>query len=204
VLERLATLDARPPVVAYSNRDIGEAEEAKLKSYAETFTVKQALSSEEILDLSCLYLHQDLAGLGEERRQLLVRRQQRDPQLEGRSVLIIDDDIRNIFTLTSVLEQHGINVVFAENGRDGIQKLRDTKAIDVALVDVMMPEMDGYEVMREIRRDPAYGALPVVAVTAKAMQGDRKKCIEAGASDYLAKPVDVSQLLATLRAWVVQ
>ena len=114
-------------------------------------------------------------------------------------MLIVDDDVRNIFSLTSALEQHGMEVVFAENGRDGIELLKNTPGVDAMLVDIMMPEMDGYETMREVRRDSAYRGLPIVAVTAKAMKGDREKCIEAGASDYIAKPVDLDQLLAVLR-----
>ena len=114
-------------------------------------------------------------------------------------MLIVDDDVRNIFSLTSALEQHGMEVVFAENGREGIERLRATPDIDVMLVDIMMPEMDGYETMREIRSDADFRDLPIIAVTAKAMKGDREKCLEAGATDYVSKPVDIDQLLAVLR-----
>jgi CheY-like chemotaxis protein len=114
-------------------------------------------------------------------------------------VLIVDDDVRNIFSLTSALEQHGMKVEFAENGREGIEKLRRTPGIDIVLVDIMMPEMDGYETMQEIRKLPQYQDLPLIAVTAKAMKGDREKCLEAGATDYVSKPVDIDQLLAVLR-----
>ena len=133
-----------------------------------------------------------------EEKQIIVHRKD-DAPLDGRKVLIVDDDVRNIFSLTSALEQHGMEVVFAENGREGIDRLRETPDIDAMLVDIMMPEMDGYETMREIRRFPEYRTLPIVAVTAKAMKGDREKCLEAGASDYVSKPVDVDQLLAVLR-----
>jgi CheY-like chemotaxis protein len=119
-------------------------------------------------------------------------------------VLVVDDDVRNIFSLTAALEQHGLEVVFAENGREGIDVLKRTPGIDVMLVDIMMPEMDGYETMREIRRDPAYRNLPIIAVTAKAMKGDREKCLEAGASDYVAKPIDLDQLMAVLRIQLEQ
>jgi CheY-like chemotaxis protein len=126
------------------------------------------------------------------------------PELAGAKVLIVDDDIRNIFSLTSVLESHDVEVLHAERGKDGILILEQTPGIDVALIDIMMPEMDGYETMREIRRQPELAELPLIAVTAKAMKGDRQKCLDAGASDYIAKPVDIELLLALLRVWVAR
>lgn len=124
------------------------------------------------------------------------------PELAGAKVLIVDDDIRNIFSLTSVLESHDVEVVHAERGEDGILILEQTPDVDVALIDIMMPEMDGYETMQQIRRRPELGELPLIAVTAKAMKGDRQKCLDAGASDYIAKPVDIELLLALLRVWI--
>jgi CheY-like chemotaxis protein len=129
---------------------------------------------------------------------------QREPSFKGRKVLIVDDDIRNIFSLTSVLEQYKIDVVYAENGRDGITALRTNPGIDVALIDIMMPEMDGFQTIREIRRHEQLSAVPLIAVTAKAMKGDRQKCMEAGASDYVAKPVDIDLLLSLLRVWMAR
>jgi CheY-like chemotaxis protein len=125
-----------------------------------------------------------------------------DPRLEGKKVLVVDDDIRNIFALTSVLERQHMEVVYAENGRDGIDILRGTPGIDGVLMDIMMPGMDGFEAMREIRKIAKYKTVPVIAVTAKAMKGDRQKCLEAGASDYITKPVDTEQLLSLLRIWL--
>jgi CheY-like chemotaxis protein len=122
--------------------------------------------------------------------------------LAGKKVLIIDDDMRNIFALTSLLERYDMNVLYAENGRDGIETLKNTPAIDIALVDIMMPEMDGYEAMQHIRDMPEFKSLPLIALTAKAMKGDREKCIEAGASDYITKPADSEQLLSLLRVWL--
>jgi CheY-like chemotaxis protein len=122
--------------------------------------------------------------------------------LSGRKVLIVDDDVRNIFAITSVLERHKMDVIYAENGRDGIDILKKTPSVDVVLMDVMMPEMDGYETMRAIRGINKFKMLPIIALTAKAMKGDREKCIEAGASDYIAKPVDTEQLLSLLRVWL--
>src|SRR5205085_118855 len=124
------------------------------------------------------------------------------PELAGTKILIVDDDIRNIYSLTSVLESHDVEVLHAERGRDGILILEQTPGIDVALIDIMMPEMDGYETMQEVRKLPALANLPLIAVTAKAMKGDRQKCLDAGASDYIAKPVDIELLLALLRVWI--
>ncbi|HEX8165786.1 MAG TPA: response regulator, partial [Beijerinckiaceae bacterium] len=185
------------PIVVYTGKDLSRDEEDRLDQIASTVIVKDTGSSEKLLDETALFLHRAIAGIPEE-KQIIVQRKDDEP-LVGRKVLIVDDDVRNIFSLTSALEQHGMEVVFAENGREGIERLRATPDIDVMLVDVMMPEMDGYETMRAIRRYPEYGTLPIVAVTAKAMKGDREKCLEAGASDYVSKPVDVDQLLAVLR-----
>jgi CheY-like chemotaxis protein len=126
------------------------------------------------------------------------------PELAGAKVLIVDDDIRNIFSLTSVLESHDVEVLHAERGRDGILILEQTPGIDVALIDIMMPDMDGYETMQQVRQNPALADLPLIAVTAKAMKGDRQKCLDAGASDYIAKPVDIELLLALVRVWVAR
>ena len=126
------------------------------------------------------------------------------PELAGAKVLIVDDDIRNIYSLTSVLESYDVEVLHAERGREGIAILERTPGVDVALIDIMMPEMDGYETMRQIRDRPALADVPLVAVTAKAMKGDRQKCLDAGASDYIAKPVDIELLLALLRVWVAR
>ena len=126
------------------------------------------------------------------------------PELAGAKILIVDDDIRNIYSLTSVLESYGVDVLHAERGKDGILILEQTPGIDIALIDIMMPEMDGYETMQQIRQRPAIAGVPLIAVTAKAMKGDRQKCLDAGASDYIAKPVDIDLLLALLRVWIAK
>ncbi len=134
---------------------------------------------------------------------MLEQLHKKDPILENRKVLIIDDDMRNIFALTSLLERYDMQVLYAENGKDGIEMLKNVAGIDVALVDIMMPEMDGYEAMRQIRAmDESFRSVPLIALTAKAMKGDREKCIEAGASDYITKPADSEQLLSLLRVWL--
>jgi CheY-like chemotaxis protein len=185
------------PIVVYTGQDLTKAEERRLERMASTVIVKGAGSSEKLLDETALFLHRAIAGVPES-QQIIVERYD-DAPIKGRKVLIVDDDVRNIFSLTSALEQHGMEVVFAENGREGIEKLKATPGVDLMLIDIMMPEMDGYETMQEIRKLSQYRDLPLVAVTAKAMKGDREKCLEAGATDYVSKPVDIDQLLAVLR-----
>jgi signal transduction histidine kinase/CheY-like chemotaxis protein/HAMP domain-containing protein len=185
------------PIVIYTGQDLTKAEERRLQNSAATLIVKGEGSSERLLNDTALFLHRAISAIPEDKHIIVERRT--DGSLEGRKVLIIDDDMRNIFSLTSALEQQGISVIFAENGLEGIEKLQANPDVDVALVDIMMPEMDGYETMREIRNIPRYHDLPLVAVTAKAMKGDREKCLEAGATDYVSKPVDIDQLLAVLR-----
>ncbi|MDQ4060746.1 MAG: response regulator, partial [Pseudomonadota bacterium] len=185
------------PIIVYTGRELTPDEEARLERLGVTVIAKDLGSSERLLNETALFLHRAISAIPEEQR-IIVNRES-DGALRGRKVLIVDDDVRNIFSLTSALEQHGMEVVFAENGRDGIELLKNTPGVDAMLVDIMMPEMDGYETMREVRRNSAYRSLPIVAVTARAMMGDREKCIEAGASDYIAKPVDLDQLLAVLR-----
>jgi CheY-like chemotaxis protein/HAMP domain-containing protein len=185
------------PIVVYTGQDLTKAQERRLERMASTVIVKGQGSPEKLLDETALFLHRAMAGIPED-QQIIVPRHD-DAPLQGRRVLIIDDDVRNIFSLTSALETHGMEVAFAENGREGIDKLKESREVDVVLVDIMMPEMDGYETMREIRKLPEYKRLPLVAVTAKAMKGDREKCLDAGANDYVSKPVDIDQLLAVLR-----
>jgi HAMP domain-containing protein/signal transduction histidine kinase/CheY-like chemotaxis protein len=185
------------PIVIYTGQDLSRAEERRLEQIAATVILKGEGSSERLLNDTALFLHRSISAIPDE-SQIIVE-PKGEAALEGNKVLIIDDDMRNIFSLTSALEQHGLTVIFAENGLEGIEKLKETPDVDIALVDIMMPEMDGYETMREIRKDPRYRNLPLIAVTAKAMKGDREKCLEAGATDYVSKPVDIDQLLAVLR-----
>ncbi|WP_414473717.1 HAMP domain-containing protein [Microvirga sp. M2] len=185
------------PIVIYTGQDLNRAEERRLEQIAATVILKGEGSSERLLNDTALFLHRSINAIPEE-SQIIVEPKGEAP-LEGRKVLIIDDDMRNIFSLTSALEQYGLTVIFAENGLEGIEKLKETPDVDLALVDIMMPEMDGYETMREIRKEPRYRDIPLIAVTAKAMKGDREKCLEAGATDYVSKPVDIDQLLAVLR-----
>jgi HAMP domain-containing protein/CheY-like chemotaxis protein/signal transduction histidine kinase len=190
------------PVIVYTGRDLSKKQETELRRLAETIIIKDVKSPDRLLDETALFLHRVESSLPAEKRKMLEQVHQRDPALSGRRALIVDDDIRNIFALTSVLEQHGVEVVYAENGKDGLRMLEETPHVDFVLMDVMMPEMDGYEAMRRIREKKSMRSLPIIALTAKAMKGDREKCIEAGASDYITKPVDTEQLVSLLRVWL--
>jgi CheY-like chemotaxis protein len=191
---------ARTPVIVYTNGN--GAAPVDFRRAAETCTVRTAATPDALLDLAAFCLHRPLAKLPEAQRARLADRAHTDNVLAGRKVLIVDDDMRNIFALTTVLEEHDMAITPADNGRDAIRLLREDPGIEIVLMDIMMPEMDGMETMRAIRKIPELKSLPIVAVTAKAMKGDREKCIEAGAWDYLSKPVDPEQLLAVLRAWL--
>jgi hypothetical protein len=196
--ERLVQL----PVVVYTGKELSKQEEAELRRIAETTIVKDVKSPDRLLDETALFLHRVHENLPEAKRRMLEQLRHVDPALAGRTVLIIDDDLRNTFALASALEQYQMRVIPAENGKDGIESLTSRPGIDVVLMDVMMPEMDGYETTRAIRALPQFRNLPIIALTAKAMKGDRALCIEAGASDYITKPVDADQLLSLLRVWL--
>jgi CheY-like chemotaxis protein/signal transduction histidine kinase len=190
------------PIVIYTAKELKRAEVTKLKKYAKTIVIKDARSPERLLDETALFLHRSHASLPEAQRRILEEIHAQDGGLAGRKVLIVDDDLRNIFALSSVLERQQMHVMFAENGRDGIEVLEKDPSIEIVLMDIMMPEMDGYDTMRAIRRIPKFRSLPIITLTAKAMKGDRDKCIAAGASDYITKPVDVAQLLSLMRVWL--
>ncbi|KAB8335193.1 response regulator [Scytonema tolypothrichoides VB-61278] len=190
------------PIIVYTARELSRAEDTQLRRLAETIIIKDVRSPERLLDETALFLHRVQANLPAPKRQILEQLHSNDPVLVGKKVLIVDDDMRNIFALTSMLERYQMQVLYAENGRDGIEVLQNTPDIDVVLMDIMMPEMDGYETTRLIRQNNQFKSLPIIALTAKAMQGDREKCIEAGASDYVSKPVDIEQLLSLLRVWL--
>ncbi len=190
------------PVIVYTGRDLTSQEETRLKKYARSIILKDARSPERLLAETTLFLHRIEADLSPPKRKMLHEAQSPDTVFKDRKVLIVDDDVRNIYALATVLEDAGMNVVFAENGREGIEVLKATPGIGIVLMDVMMPEMDGYETMRRVRAMPEYKTLPILALTAKAMKGDREKCLEAGASDYVTKPVDPDQLLSLMRVWL--
>ena len=194
----------RLPVVVYTGRDLTAEDRIRLDGLAQTVIVKDVTTMERLLDETALFLHRVEANLAERKRRVLRRLAKSDPSLADRTVLVVDDDVRNIFALTSLLEGHKMAVLYAENGKRALAKLEENPHIDVVLMDIMMPEMDGYEAVRRIRAQSKWRDLPVIALTAKAMKGDREKCLEAGASDYITKPVDADQLLSLLRVWLYQ
>jgi HAMP domain-containing protein/signal transduction histidine kinase/CheY-like chemotaxis protein len=203
-LERLQSDEqmSRIPVIIYTGKDLTRREETRLSKYAESIIVKDARSPERLLAETTLFLHQPPSRLPHDQRLMLEQLHSGSETLRGKDVLVVDDDVRNVFALTSVLERHGMRVTFAENGREGLAALKEHPETDIVLMDIMMPEMDGHQTMAAIRRIPAYRKLPIIALTAKAMKGDREKSIEAGASDYITKPVDIEQLISLMRVWL--
>jgi CheY-like chemotaxis protein len=193
---------ATPPVIVYTGRELSRAQETELRQVAEAIVIKDAQSPERLLEETSLFLHRAPALMPEPKRRMLEKARHMDPLLVGRKVLVVDDDVRNIFALNTVLERHGMKVVFAESAQDGINLLEREPGVELVLMDVMMPEMDGYQAMRAIRGMERFNHLPILALTAKAMKGDREKCLEAGASDYITKPVDIEKLLSLLRVWL--
>jgi HAMP domain-containing protein/CheY-like chemotaxis protein/signal transduction histidine kinase len=190
------------PIIIYTGKELSPEEETRLRRYAETIIVKDAKSPERLLDETALFLHRVESNLPEGKRQMLAQVHKSDATFAGKKVLVVDDDVRNIFSLTSVLEGQGMEVVFAENGRAAIEELRANPDVDIVLMDVMMPEMDGYETTQAIREMDEFRDLPIISLTAKAMKGDREKSIASGASDYITKPVDTDQLLSLMRVWL--
>ena len=190
------------PVIIYTGKDLTKKEEAFLKKISASIVLKDVRDPERLVDETALFLHRVTSKLSEEKRKMIERLYEADTSLSGKKILIVDDDMRNIFALTSVLERHGIIVINAENGKDAIQTLKKVTDCNAVLMDIMMPEMDGYETTRLIRKEEKYKKIPIIALTAKAMKGDREKCIEAGASDYITKPVNTDQLLSLLRVWL--
>jgi CheY-like chemotaxis protein len=190
------------PVVVFTGKELSPEEDARLHALARSVVVKGVESPERLLDETALFLHRVVADLPTEKQRMLDRLHHSDDALVGKKVLVVDDDVRNIFALSSVLERRGMDVITAGTGREAISKLDSTPEVAIVLMDIMMPEMDGYETMRVIRQNASLQRLPIIALTAKAMKGDREKCLEAGASEYLAKPVNTEQLLSSLRMWL--
>jgi HAMP domain-containing protein/CheY-like chemotaxis protein/signal transduction histidine kinase len=190
------------PVVVFTGKELTPEEDARLHTLARSVVVKDVESPERLLDETALFLHRVVTDLPPEKQRMLDRLHRSDEALVGKKVLVVDDDVRNIFALSSVLERRGMSVLTAGTGREAISTIESTPDLAIVLMDIMMPEMDGYETMQVIRQDPSFRRLPIIALTAKAMKGDREKCLEAGASEYLAKPVNTEQLLSALRMWL--
>ncbi len=204
VLEQLRaeTGSSDLPVVVFTGRELSLEEDMRLHDLARSVVVKDVESPERLLDETSLFLHRVIADLPPEKQKMLDRLHHSDDALVGKKVIVVDDDVRNIFALSSVLERRGMTVLTASTGREAIALLESIADVAIVLMDIMMPEMDGYETMQVIRRNPSFRRLPIIALTAKAMKGDREKCLEAGASEYLAKPVNTEQLLSALRTWL--
>ena len=204
LIEKIRTIPGveNLPIIVYTGKDLSKKEETKLKKLAETIIIKDVKSPDRLLDETALFLHRAMENMPEAKRRVIKQLHQNDSVLAGKKALVVDDDIRNIFSLTSVLEQNRMQVVHAENGLEALETLKNNEGIDIILMDVMMPEMDGYDTTRTIRSMDKFKDIPIIALTAKAMKGDKEKCIEAGASDYIAKPVDTNQLLSLLRVWL--
>jgi HAMP domain-containing protein/CheY-like chemotaxis protein len=205
--EVLTQLRDRPklkdlPVVVFTGRELTAEEDAQLRTLARSVVLKDVESPERLLDETALFLHRVVSDLPQSKQQMLDRLHRSDDALAGRKVLVVDDDVRNIFALSSVLERRGMTVLSAGTGKEAIETIEKTSDLAIVLMDIMMPEMDGYETMQVIRQNASLRRLPIIALTAKAMKGDRERCLEAGASEYLAKPVNTEQLLAALRMWL--
>ncbi|MGE5269934.1 MAG: response regulator, partial [Thiohalocapsa sp.] len=190
------------PVVVFTGRELSPEEDAQLHTMARSVVVKGVESPERLLDETALFLHRVVADLPDEKQRMIERLHSSDEDLVGKTVLLVDDDARNIFALSSVLERRGMHVLTATTGKEAIDLVESTPSLAIVLMDIMMPEMDGYQTMQVIRANPGFRRLPIIALTAKAMKGDREKCLDAGASDYLAKPVNTEQLLSALRMWL--
>jgi CheY-like chemotaxis protein len=204
LLQKMAEADdvSFPPVIVYTGRSLTGDEEQRLRRFSKSIIIKDARSPERLLDEVTLFLHQIESKLPVERQRMLQVARDRDAALEGRRILVVEDDVRNIFALSSLLEPKGASIEIARNGREAIETLTRNPNVDLVLMDIMMPEMDGITAMREIRKRPQWKKLPIIALTAKAMRDDQEKCLAAGANDYIAKPLDVEKLLSLVRVWM--
>jgi CheY-like chemotaxis protein len=191
-----------PPVIVYTGRSLTREEEQRLGRFSKSIIIKDARSPERLLDEVTLFLHQVETTLPPDRQRMLKQVRLREPAFEGRRILVVEDDARNIFALTSLIEPRGATIEIARNGIEALAQLERAEPFDLVLMDVMMPEMDGITAMREIRKRPEWRNVPIIALTAKAMKSDQEKCLAAGANDYLAKPLDVDRLLSLMRIWL--
>jgi CheY-like chemotaxis protein len=203
LLERIAGMESmrRIPVIVHSGRELSHEDERKLRRYTESIIIKGARSPERLLNEVALFLHLVESNLDPDKQRMIRTAIDKEAMLEGRKVLLVDDDMRNVFSLSSILAEKNMQVIEAENGLEAIAKLNEHPDVAVVLMDIMMPQMDGYTAMRAIRKDPRFATTPIIAMTAKAMKGDHEKCIEAGASDYIAKPIEMEKLFSLIRVW---
>ncbi len=204
LLQTMATDESYsfPSVVVYTGRSLSMEEEQRLRQYSQSIIVKGARSPERLLDEVTLFLHQVESALPPERQRMLRRVRHREAVFEDRSILVVEDDVRNVFALSNVLEPKGMKVTVARNGLEALEALERDPKLELVLMDIMMPEMDGIEATRAIRKQTKWAKLPIIALTAKAMKDDQQRCLEAGANDYIPKPLDVEMLLSLLRVWI--
>jgi hypothetical protein len=204
VLERLASDEklSFPAVIVHTGRELSPDDEQRLRGYSRSIIVKDARSPERLLDETTLFLHQVESELPPERQRLLRQARDREKTFDGRCILVVEDDVRSIFALSRVFEPKGARIEIARNGREALSALGRLGTVDLVLMDIMMPEMDGHQAIREIRRKQEWTKLPIIALTAKAMRDDQEKALQAGANDYIAKPVDVEKLLSLARVWM--
>jgi len=192
------------PILIYTAKTLSKKEEQQLKKLARDIILKDVHSPERLLDEVSLFLHRVTTNLPPEKQKMLEKLYSTEAPFEGKKILVVDDDVRNIYAMTTALERFKLEIITAENGKQAIELLKKTPDMNIIIMDIMMPEMDGYETIREIRKNSKFKDLPIIALTAKAMKGDREKCIEAGASDYISKPVNMEQLVSMLRVWLYQ
>ena len=191
-----------PPIIVYTGKDLSREEEYELRKYAKSIIVKGVKSEERLLDETALFLHQVIDELPESKKKMISRLHDKEALFDGKKILVVDDDMRNVFALSKILEDKNMNVSSASNGEKALELLKENPDIDLILMDIMMPVMDGYETMRQIRTKDKINNIPIIALTAKAMKEDRDKCIEAGANDYLTKPIDIEKLISLMRVWL--
>jgi CheY-like chemotaxis protein len=193
---------SHPPVIVYTGRDLNRDEEDKLRRHSQALIVKGVSSPDRLLNEVTLFLHKVESRLEPDRQKILEVLRTREKTFDKKSIMVVDDDIRNVFALTAALEQKGAQVLIARDGQEALNNLKEGMHIDLILMDIMMPVMNGYEAMKEIRKQPRFSRLPIIALTAKAMKDDRELCLRAGANDYLSKPVDVEKLISLTRIWM--
>jgi len=195
-------LEHVPPIIVYTGQELTREQNEELNKYTKSIIIKGVKSEERLLDEATLFLHRMVQDLPKQQQTIIKKLYETEDVFSDKQLLLVDDDMRNIFALSKVFEEKGIRVLKASNGKKAIEVLNDLQAIDVILMDIMMPEMDGYEAMQEIRKMDRFKNTPIIALTAKAMKEDRQKCLDSGASDYISKPIDITKLISLLRVWM--
>ena len=193
---------AIPPIIVYTGKELSKEEDMELQKYAESIIIKGVRSEERLLDESALFLHRTISKLPKSKQLMITSLYDKETAFHAKKILLVDDDTRNVFALSKILMERGMEIIKAENGKVALKMLEIHPDINLVLMDIMMPEMDGYEAMKEIRSQVKLRRLPVIALTAKAMKDDKQKCIDAGANDYITKPIDVERLLSLMRVWL--